>query len=505
MAGKRRDARSGRIQAEYSNRQLEQIAREVAAKANPEDPLRASPAAYDQALAKSEWSDAPSARGTRRRFGLAWYEFLALIFSAERDVHATARARRRRKAQPLPTLAEIRYALRLLAERLGARTLTPDQYNAERQVLIASDQRAWRHGGNIELTLPHSSTIEQTLDPHKHSGWDEALAVAGLEPRPVTSGGVAGTPTITMIGFFFEEMGCLPWSQDVLRSFAHLGNQSVRDSRRFADLVEFFAEERRSQGMWAPSGPPAARRRPPLQRYVPPEGGNGNVSAGPRKRRGHWTRAAILEGLCEAYLALGPGKDLDQVTHRELARNSDGLIPWPGQVSSYAKANRTTPEALRLEAQRMAARRRAGEKPTPVPPTLRELAAEIGASTGSLRDWLGARYPRPEAAKGSNWELTWEMVEAARAWWSRPDEERQQDRGRGRRQPGDPLPTFAAELGISLNHLREWLRRNYEKPGPKNAVWVLTDEMKEAARAWRANPPKPGERRRADADRGAQQ
>jgi hypothetical protein len=87
------------------------------------------------------------------------------------------------------------------------------------------------------------------------------------------------------------------------------------------------------------------------------------------------------------------------------------------------------------------------------------------------------------------------MAEAARAWWGRPDEERNQDRGRARRQVGDPLPTFAAELGISVNHLREWLRRNYEKPGPRNAVWVLTDEMKEAARAWRANPPKPGERR----------
>jgi lambda repressor-like predicted transcriptional regulator len=143
----------------------------------------------------------------------------------------------------------------------------------------------------------------------------------------------------------------------------------------------------------------------------------------------------------------------------------------------------------------MAARRRAGEEAQPLLPTLRELATEIGASTASLREWLATHYPRSAEHAGARWELSREMVEAARAWWGRPVDERQQDRGRARRQEGDPLPTFAAELGISLNHLREWLRRNYEKPGPRNAVWVLTDEMKDAARAWRANPPKPGERR----------
>jgi len=44
------------------------------------------------------------------------------------------------------------------------------------------------------------------------------------------------------------------------------------------------------------------------------------------------------------------------------------------------------------------------------------LAAELGISGKTLRSWLRARFPRPTLEKGSDWSLTDEQVETARAW-----------------------------------------------------------------------------------------
>lgn len=47
-----------------------------------------------------------------------------------------------------------------------------------------------------------------------------------------------------------------------------------------------------------------------------------------------------------------------------------------------------------------------------------DLARELGISAKSLRSWLRRTFPRPESARGADWHLSPEQVEAARTWRS---------------------------------------------------------------------------------------
>jgi hypothetical protein len=47
-----------------------------------------------------------------------------------------------------------------------------------------------------------------------------------------------------------------------------------------------------------------------------------------------------------------------------------------------------------------------------------ELAAELGISDKTLRQWLRTTYPRPRGSEGASWVLTSEHIDAARQRWA---------------------------------------------------------------------------------------
>lgn len=53
-----------------------------------------------------------------------------------------------------------------------------------------------------------------------------------------------------------------------------------------------------------------------------------------------------------------------------------------------------------------------------LPVTPVELAAELGISDKTLRQWLRTTYPRPRGSEGASWVLTPEQIDAARQRWA---------------------------------------------------------------------------------------
>jgi hypothetical protein len=63
-------------------------------------------------------------------------------------------------------------------------------------------------------------------------------------------------------------------------------------------------------------------------------------------------------------------------------------------------------------------------EPTMVP---KDLAKELEIDPKSLRNWLRKEYTRELAVKGTDWEITQEMADAARARWAKKSDESEAD------------------------------------------------------------------------------
>ncbi|MBX5468873.1 MAG: hypothetical protein IRZ21_03140 [Thermoleophilaceae bacterium] len=189
--------------------EVEEIVRTVTLELRPDTPEKAPPAEFDAALEHSNWPDAPRSQAVRRRFGMGWYELLEILFDPERDLQYNVSQRKRRKPRARPTREEIAYALRLMAELLEVATLKPDQHDAGRAQLQLIAGARWQHGDDRAYLLPTSTEIQVALDPAKHAGWDLALKLAGLAPRPQTAG-LAGLPLDEAFEGFLQDVGLPP-------------------------------------------------------------------------------------------------------------------------------------------------------------------------------------------------------------------------------------------------------------------------------------------------------
>ncbi len=148
---------------------------EVAALANPEAPEAVSQRAFDRARAKSaDHADLPAARQIARELKLKWPEVLEVAHAPEGKWSSLLDLKARGNAPPgWLTSARIKYALRLVAGRLGVDALTTIGYDAERDVILREDARDWLHGRR--LRLPSANVIR-----HATRGWHSALRMAGL-------------------------------------------------------------------------------------------------------------------------------------------------------------------------------------------------------------------------------------------------------------------------------------------------------------------------------------
>ena len=118
---------------------LLQVVREVARSSAADEPQRISTRTWDRARALSErFVDVPAARRICEHLRLSWEKIRELAFmSGHAQRVALGHALGGEQADWL-TEEYSGFALRLIARRLGAATLTPGQYRAARQAMLGS-------------------------------------------------------------------------------------------------------------------------------------------------------------------------------------------------------------------------------------------------------------------------------------------------------------------------------------------------------------------------------
>ncbi|HUN79782.1 MAG TPA: hypothetical protein VMU32_12720 [Solirubrobacteraceae bacterium] len=152
---------------------------EVAAIANPTDPLRTSQRAFDDARARSLFHpDLPRAKRIAERLGMPWRDVLtvARVHDDERGRLLAAKTGRTRPAKWV-TPENAASALAIIARRLNTNSLTQGQYRRERENMLADDAKRWMHGR--QLRVPSAAQIVDAL-----GSWDAALSAAGLQATP---------------------------------------------------------------------------------------------------------------------------------------------------------------------------------------------------------------------------------------------------------------------------------------------------------------------------------
>jgi hypothetical protein len=194
--------------------------REVSAVAKPTDPLAVSQRAFDRARANSAaHADLPAARQIAKELKLNWPEALAVAHSPENEQNKLLALKTKDYYSPVGWLtdARIKYALRLVAGRLGVDKLTKGEYDAERVALLNADARDWLHGRR--LRLPSANAILLAAN-----SWDAAVVLAGLKAfvRSHTIHQVILSP-VEVVDRFYEHYGEQP-SRKALRAFAR-GNK----------------------------------------------------------------------------------------------------------------------------------------------------------------------------------------------------------------------------------------------------------------------------------------
>jgi hypothetical protein len=152
--------------------------REVASHADAEDPIQVSQRRFDAARSISLlYGRLPKARDIARQLRMSWRDVLLLARAPERThAHRLGRAQSQREADWL-TSDRVAYILKLVAGRLQASTLTPQECRVERERLLALGRSRWLHGRRMHL--PTDEQIRIAMD----GDWDAALTLAEPAPR----------------------------------------------------------------------------------------------------------------------------------------------------------------------------------------------------------------------------------------------------------------------------------------------------------------------------------
>jgi hypothetical protein len=302
---------------------LLQGVREVAALANPTAPPTVSQRAFDRARASSAThADLPAARQIAKELKLNWPEALAVAHAPENEQNKLLALKTKDYYSPVGWLTEarIKYALRLVAGRLGVDTLTKGEYDAERVVLLNADARDWLHGRR--LRLPSATAILLAT-----SSWDAAVVLAGLKAfvRSHTIHQVILSP-VEVVDRFYEHYGEQP-SRKALRAFAR-GNKlpmSGEGNRPFAEIVTEWRQQRHEHGLPEPRvikyrlGP--GIKRPDYSADV------GAARLGEHLYRGKWTgegRERCVEWVANYLASLPVGAKATAATYEAWRKQNPG-------------------------------------------------------------------------------------------------------------------------------------------------------------------------------------
>jgi hypothetical protein len=247
--------------------------RDVSLVARPELPTEVTTRAFDDARQAAGHPLLPSARAICKRLGrrgapMPWAKVLERAHDPATSPVMLGAAISRAAEAPHMTVEHIVFGLRLVARRRDLATLTPGDYEVGWQGAIAEDRRRFG-GGLLEEILPTANQVQKIAERESEyrgeAAWDWALAIAELDPRPVTKGGraVKAMPRHVAIAWFVRTCGYAyrptpAW----LEEWSRIANVSVAKGQKlWAGEIEDAAELLRLDGgheMPAAAPPPKA-------------------------------------------------------------------------------------------------------------------------------------------------------------------------------------------------------------------------------------------------------
>lgn len=346
----RRDTRTGQHRSGFLDAELLETVRAIVLTVDPDWPEDVTRTRYDRARKTSDWPEAPSAQALERRWKITWEQLLRVLFSEETDAEISILRRTMKVRRAGLTLDDAVYALRLVALRLGVKTLTAAQYDAEVEAIEregGTTSSSAVHAHSETERLPRSADIERALREEGRGGWTVALEAAGLAPtRPRSSTKVLSAEE--GVHAFLSEIGCLPWSRPALHRYTRAKGLPITTVTSFPAAVKAARTSWQQMGRWTPATAPPPEQRPEInvERVSVEEGGY--------KR---WDKTStteeVVEGLVFAYReAHRQGVELTQPRLRELA-GKHHEVPQPSFVQRHATQHakpKTSAAALRREA-----------------------------------------------------------------------------------------------------------------------------------------------------------
>ncbi|HWY19503.1 MAG TPA: hypothetical protein VNY27_12435 [Solirubrobacteraceae bacterium] len=231
--------------------------------------MNVSRRAFDAAAHANGASDLSAAGNIAKALKLRWHEVIMVAHEPAGEQNHRLSQKQTAPYQDWLTEEYIGSLLKLVAHRRGVTTLAPDHYREERAAILAADAARWLHGG--QLLVPSDDQIIAACGGAAAGGWDRALALAGLQPRPAHGAkrGKYAPPTTDLLDRCYEAHGTQP-RQDELETFARANDiPCSRDrSKKWSETITDWKAKRRATGLPVPDGLPPMDQRPDYTRNV---------------------------------------------------------------------------------------------------------------------------------------------------------------------------------------------------------------------------------------------
>jgi hypothetical protein len=314
--------------SEFEPLALLHVIRQVARSSLVVDPQRISTRSWDAARELSErFGDVPAARRICEHLGLPWEKICELAFmNGHAQRVALGHALGGEQADWL-TQEYSWFALRLIARRLGAASVTPGQYRAEQQAMVAPRRGRW----SIDRCVPIPTAEQiQTLA----GSWDEALAYAGLAPRHGLGGHharVGPVPIVEVLDRCYEHHGTEPTLGELVLFARANGIPFPRKERGrpYSSYVKEWKDGRSARGLDPPDGPPPKCERPDYSADV------GAALPEERRANGAWADHTEVVTWVARYLAELNARDgASQRGYDAWARQQEGA-PWASVLERH--------------------------------------------------------------------------------------------------------------------------------------------------------------------------
>lgn len=323
---------------------LIQGVRHVSEIASSLDPRRVSQRAFDKARPRSDFPDLPSARNIVRSLKLGWTDVLALAHEPEGGLAQRLGRKQMHAIEDYLSADHVAYVLRLVALRLGTRSLSLSDYSTERAAMLRRDRARWLHGG--QLILPNEDQVITVM-----GSWEQALASAGLSApraeRRRRSTKIQRVPTIPDLLERFHYHYRVQPSLEELRTFARANGIPFPGMRGilFNDALAEWKEQRAAQGLPAPAAPPPPSQRADYTRDV------GAARPGETRRENIHPLEACVEWMRRYLEGLPASTHSTRRSYRDWARQhgAPGPTLLDTKHGGFSRVRRLAQERIRTE------------------------------------------------------------------------------------------------------------------------------------------------------------